>query len=321
LDPDPKSPHHLEDVPAIEPIHAAYQAKDEVPGSRWDAFPVWFCIAIGYLSFLVCRLILANLGISPLYAVVLLGAELIAVAAYLMHLRRGESPWGRARDGITSDATFRLRVIGEGASVNALVQQAEAVATTFSEPFVVRSLLALSMVPDDAPAQKKNGSPKVRERGSQPTSDLSNGQRAFGIFAAVLLAAAFYFVPRWVLRIDLSFGIFQTATAVIGAALLLTVVSPTYIRISPGTLDLLRFGWEPRTHLRFERFDLRRASILIDTRRAVIRICDESRASRRTLVIRTRLIAARPGTLELAVLNAARCTEPSPPLPESSLAG
>lgn len=321
LDPDPSNPMDPAGAPAIEPIHAAYQAHDEVLGSKWDALPIWFCIAIAYTSFLVCRLILASLGMSPMYAAVLLGVELIAVAAFFVHRRRGAAPWGRARDGMTSDAAFRLRVVGEGASVNSLVQQAQAVATTFSEPFIARSLLALSTAPDDVPARDKAIKSLPRGQGSQTISDLSNGQRALGIGAAISLAAAFYFVPRWVLHNDLPFGIFQTASAAIGAALLLSVVSPTYIRISPGTLDVLRFGWEPRSHLRFERFDLSRALILIDTRRGVIRIRDESRASRRTLIIRSRLIAARPGAIDLAVLSAARCTDPSPPLPESSLAG
>jgi len=89
---------------------------------------------------------------------------------------------------------------------------------------------------------------------------------------------------------------------------------PIYLRVSPGVLDILRFGPRVRGRARIERYDLRTASVVIHLRRGRARVTDASRPEAPSVLI---ALPWRGGdAVAAALLNAARTplATPQPPM-------
>jgi hypothetical protein len=91
---------------------------------------------------------------------------------------------------------------------------------------------------------------------------------------------------------------------------------PTYFRVVPGRLDVMRFGSLRGRPVSIERFDLHTAKLLVDMRRWVVFIDDEERQIELPIALmRDRRRFAH------AVLLAALSTYEPAPLPDDALLG
>lgn len=91
---------------------------------------------------------------------------------------------------------------------------------------------------------------------------------------------------------------------------------PTYFRVVPGRLDVMRFSNLHGRPIAIERFDLRQAKITVDLRRSIIFVDDGCRKADFTFMLmrgRTRFA--------YYVLLAALSTHKPPPLPDDALLG
>ena len=108
-----------------------------------------------------------------------------------------------------------------------------------------------------------------------------------------------------------------TILLAIGTALALAAcLRPSYVRIVPGRLELLRYGFLPSRACQVRGYDLRKARVLVDLRRCVVFIdeqetrCDFSFA-----------LVVRPHRLAYYVLRAATCASNAPSLPTETFLG
>lgn len=86
-----------------------------------------------------------------------------------------------------------------------------------------------------------------------------------GVGAAYLLTGSFFAGPLTSLSVWMAMG-----AAGVGAVALPEFCAPTYVRIVPGRLDVLRFSLFRLRPASLASFDLRRSRVLIDVRRAVV---------------------------------------------------
>lgn len=141
------------------------------------------------------------------------------------------------------------------------------------------------------------------------------------IYAAGILASLVLVLP---LRAALSVPIPGFLTAQIGAlAAMLSIATlrQTYLRISPGRLDVLRFTmWKP-TADSCRTFDLRSSQLVIDPRRRrlVLARPGETPSTTRPATTVSFLGALQPRRVAHALLRAAISTAPSPDLPSDRL--
>lgn len=119
-------------------------------------------------------------------------------------------------------------------------------------------------------------------------------------------------------------GLFKApGTGLAGSAVLLAILialwcgCPTYLRISPGRLDLIRSVIWSRTP-RITTLDLLTTQVQVDLKRDLITIIPAGEAQPRLL--ETRSILDHVG-LARAIFEAARARAPGPPLPDDALTG
>lgn len=323
--------HAPEPEPTPQPdgpelIHAAYSVRNELTGGwAWPAFFIWASIA--YCTFILVRLLTSSLGYDPRIA------EFAAASAVFMwgiarfrSWRSGSTgpAWARARDGLSSDPNHRLRLVGEGASINRIAAQIESIGDQFEEPLITRSVLGISVADDrvDRFGKARPGFTNLfSNTSSMVHADLSRAQKTAGIVAAIVSVIAIVTCTIHLFGVVQPFGPFMGFTGVTGGVVFLGALCPTYIRVAPGSLDILRFGWIGRGIPRFEHFDLRTCQVLVDSRTGMIRLWDESRPTRRGVFINGSMTIAGRLELSKAVLAAARSRIPTPALPDDALVG
>ena len=114
------------------------------------------------------------------------------------------------------------------------------------------------------------------------------------------------------------FGYFTVATAMVFGGGVAVFLWPTYLRIVPGRIDILRYRlWSRKPTV--ETIDLREAHVLVNLHRSIIYIqtSDHTRFWRAI-----GLGAVRHGKeVAHAILQAAISTAPTPPLPDDELIG
>lgn len=94
---------------------------------------------------------------------------------------------------------------------------------------------------------------------------------------------------------------------------------PTYVRIVPERLDVLRYSFLGRRAVETRSIDLRRAKVLVRApRHALVILPGDDRGE---WFCASGICGTREGEFEAAILNAARSDEPSPPLPDGELIG
>jgi hypothetical protein len=104
--------------------------------------------------------------------------------------------------------------------------------------------------------------------------------------------------------------------ALVAARLVVAWLWPTYFRVMPGRLDVMRFSTLRGRAISFERFDLRQARVLADLRRSVVFIDEgENRAEYAIGLMRGRTRFAH------ALFWAAMNTHEPPELPADRLLG
>lgn len=132
------------------------------------------------------------------------------------------------------------------------------------------------------------------------------------VYGAVLVAARLVLGGLY----EVAFYIMMTSLAG-PAALIAALMWPTYFRIVPGRLDVLAYGLLGHGKPQLASIDLRTSRLLVDTNRDMVIVEREGQEA----VSLT--FAGVPDRLGFArsVLEAARCTVPTPPLPEDELVG
>jgi hypothetical protein len=309
-----------------EPIHAAYMVQGELTGGwYWHKAFIWASLA--YCMYIIARLLLRALGVNPHFA------ELAAAACFIMwaisRVRRWRSrtagpSWARARNGLASDSSRRLRLVGEGATINTIAAHIESIGDQFNEPMITRSALAISVADDrvDSFGKARPGHTNLFSHATRMVhADLSRSQKIVGFAGAIGSIAAIVYSTIHLFGLVQPFGPFIGFTGVTGGIVLIGALCPTYIRVAPGSLDILRFGWIGRGIPRFEHFDLRTCQVLVDSRTGMIRLWDESRPTRRGVFINSALTGAGKHELSKSVLAAARSKLPTPRLPDDALIG
>jgi hypothetical protein len=325
--PDQSEPHEptvQDDGP--EPIHAAYTIRRELTGGWfWPAAFMWASLA--YCAYVLVRIFMGSLGLDPRIAEFAAAAGLVMWGIQRVRSWRSNPTapsWARARDGLSSDPSHRLRLVGEGASINRIAAQIETIGDRFTEPLITRTALGISVADDrvDSFGNARPGHVGLFSRTSGLVRpDLSAAQKATGIVGAIGSVVAVFQGTVHLFGVLQPFGPLIGFTGVTGGIVLLGLLCPTYIRVAPGSLDILRFGWIGRGIPRFEHFDLRTCQVLVDSRTGMIRLWDESRATRRGLFINGSMTGAGKLELAKAVLAAARSRIPTPSLPDDALVG
>lgn len=309
-----------------EPIHAAYTTRNELTGGWfWPAGFIWASMA--YCAYILVRLGMRSMGLAAPVA------EFAAAAGLVMwgiaHIRRTRSKgtvpaWARARDGLASDPSHRLRLVGEGAWINRVAAQIESIGDQFNEPLITRTALGICVADDrvDQFGKARPGHTGLFNRAAgMVRPDLSAAQKATGIVGAIVAVIAIFQITVHAFGFLQPFGPLIGFTGVTGGIVLLGVLCPTYIRVAPGSLDILRFGWIGHGIPRFEHFDLRTCRVLVDARTGMIRLWDETRPTRRGVFINGSMTGAGKMELSKAVLAAARSRIPTPSLPDDALVG
>ena len=130
------------------------------------------------------------------------------------------------------------------------------------------------------------------------------------------------FLARRGIKLNIGVGVFSGILGVAALNLFATAVArlrPTYYRVVPGRIDVLRFGLLRRQPLQVEHIDLRNAAqIVIEFDHAKIRISEGIASNERVLKLND---AAEPHRLAEAVVQAAISTYPAAPLPDDDLTG
>ncbi|MCX5689596.1 MAG: hypothetical protein NTV94_07410 [Planctomycetota bacterium] len=309
-----------------ESIHAAYMVRGELTGGWfWNTAFIWASAA--YCSYIIVRLLLRAMGVDPHFAELAAAVGLIMWAISRQRRWRAspDGPsWARARNGLASDPSQRLRLVGEGATINRIAAQIEAVGDRFSEPLITRCAIGISVADDrvDSLGKARPGYTNLLSRTTRMVHlDLSTAQKFVGIIGAIGSIAAILIGTTHLFGAVQPFGPFIGFTGVTGGIAILSALCPTYIRVAPGSLDVLRFGWIGRNIPRFEHFDLRTCQVLVDSRSGMIRIWDEARPTRRGIFINASLTGAGKQELSKAILAAARSKIPTPTLPDDALVG
>lgn len=219
---------------------------------------------------------------------------------------------------IVSDSSYRLRIIGHPSSTQAATSPFD---DEPFEPIILRSYFAITFVdePQGLPKITKFG--KFLEARSFKTR-FDHGQYAaiihtFCLLSAIAIVAIYHYTL---------FGDFYTITLLhpFGImclhVLIYSLIRPTYIRISPGALDVIYFPALWLKSHRIDRYNLQTSSIIIDLVNPMVLIHDPSRSDRKTIFITS--IGLLPRTnLPRNLFAAARSTHPTPPLPADALTG
>jgi hypothetical protein len=136
------------------------------------------------------------------------------------------------------------------------------------------------------------------------------------IVSALLFLIAYFVVVPAAAPVLADTGVVVLFGCVVAARLVVAWLWPTYFRVMPGRLEVMRFSTLAGRPISFERFDLRQASVLVDLRRSVVFVDEGDRRGEYAIALmrgRTRFAHA----LFWAAMN----THQPPDLPEDKLLG
>ncbi|MBS0195777.1 MAG: hypothetical protein JSR77_03375 [Planctomycetes bacterium] len=302
----------------LEPIHVAFKHNELIMAAAGPMVYMWAGLVM------VCILVLETIAMSirvptPIAVGLAVGIGLIAIAfAFIMIRRSLRRRWARSRDGLVSDASYRLRLVGDGEQTARLVED---LPDAPFEPVVFFSWCGISYTAPgiDRSGKKADGSAAPKNKLVLP--DMTNTRRWVTAIIGILSGFGFLVFQRLVLHSKESFGPlpFFAGFAIAGA--ISAWITPTYIRIAPGVLDVLRFGYLEKGTPRFERWDLRRGEVLADARGGLVRVWDDAREGSRGLMLKSGQLSCRSETLIKSIFRAARSRHETPPLPEDALVG
>ncbi len=253
----------------------------------------------------------------------LLPVAVVGLVVGLWYLwRKQAQPFRWSKNGSFSDPSARLRIIGEGARTEPVLA---AVVRDSFDPVIVRSLSGVTLAsflptPEQlAGAATSKPSERFNGWGLETRSSLALRAEA-GLFTAVIAAVIVGIHLRM-------FGTWSGISAphIIGAWGLASVVRallrPEYIRIAPGVIDVFRYPILGLGTPRFERFNLRAASVAVDLPTGATRIHDPSRGDHPVAYLSLRSMIGRPTVIAAALFSAAQSNTDTPPLPTDELLG
>lgn len=300
-----------------EPIHAALEIEDGLTfwsGSGW-VNPVSVLALSGTLSqpFI---LLLVRAGVPMWLAttvVVLVVVVVILFALTRWRRRRTVASWARNPDGYKSDPSFRLRLIGPGEQNLFILKQLES--DESFEPIIRRSWSDHQFRPLTPPASPGR---------DNSVSDISS---ALGVGLTVGVIAVTLGLLTLMKVYGLTFGTnkfpqFHEAFGAAGlAALLRGWLSPAYIRLSPGRLDILQWRFFNLGKPICRTYDLRRARIAVILPARTVRIEDPANTERPVVSFRWFSDQTDDRDWPTTILRAARTKYPTPVLPDDALIG
>ncbi|MFZ4573040.1 MAG: hypothetical protein ACOYN0_01505 [Phycisphaerales bacterium] len=288
-----------------------------------DQTPVWFGPNLaGPLSAMALTgvfaepavLMLRAIGL-PLWTAICITAATVAVAFYFVFrhwTRRAKvSEWARNPGGLISDPSYRLRLVGPGEQNLQILRDLE-VDEAF-EPLVRRSWGDHQFL---VPIPQK---PFVK---LAPSDFRGAGVVLFG--AVVVLTLAGITLLKY-LRLTFQTTYFPMYHEVLGAfgvaQLARGWISPTFLRLSPGRLDVMHWRFMNLGRPTCRSYDLRTARITVALPARTARIEDPNNATHPILVCRWRVDKVDGLDWPTLLLRAARTKYPTPALPDDSLIG
>ncbi len=302
----------------LEPIHVAFKHNEMIMAAAGPMVYMWAGLVMVFI--IVAETIAMSIRMpTPIAVGLAIGIGLIALGfTFVMIRRKLRRRWARSRDGLVSDTSFRLRLVGDGEHTARLVEDPP---DASFEPVVLFSWYGISYVSAGVDRNGKKADGSAAPKNKLVLSDMTNSRRGVVTIIGILAAIGFLVFQRKVLHSKESFGPlpFFAGFAIAGA--ISAWITPTYVRIAPGVLDVLRFGFLEKGMPRFERWDLRRAEILADARSGLVRVWDDSREGSRGLMLKSGQLSCKTETLIKQVFRAARTRHQTPPLPEDALVG
>jgi hypothetical protein len=237
------------------------------------------------------------------FAGLLLGGA-FALAGVVLHRTEAKHKAGRT----VPDEGARLRVAGgEAARARALGEPGA------FEPVVLRSYYGLEV-------ELKTPAPKGASQPEAETKTIG-GEWHWSTIVCFALALGgmlllYYFREGTVVRFQRDWERVLGAAAV--GLTLAALVRPVYVRIAPGVLDVFVYGPLGMGKPRVERYDLRRARVLVDAEADTVRVEVGERATARTIYLHGRLLRGGGPTGPWVLAGAASAAE-TPALPTDSL--
>lgn len=210
----------------------------------------------------------------------------------------------------------RLRAIAPSKKLRSAIDTREDVAF---EPVLWRSVGGTRFGlrdPQTGLAQGRKQQPRIAESPDPPYRrlDLSDvGVVLFSVAAVVVFTRVGTGAWRNCLRQEAMWG--MMALAVVLSAF----VRPVYVRIAPGVMDLFSYPPLGLGRPRCERFDLRRARVVVDEATSWLVVIDSDRAAFPVVFLHLRRMIGPP--LAAWALTGARTSVPTPPLPLDELSG
>ncbi|HYE61976.1 MAG TPA: hypothetical protein VD997_08255 [Phycisphaerales bacterium] len=299
--------------------------RPEVGVLGWRALVSWppggfadFVLMFGIVGFpIIFGRFLAGQSTSLFWAGVVIGAGGVIAGLVLgwrkLRRRMKETPYRGALVS-TDDARISLQSPDDAVERAALTM----VDDPF-EPVVVRTLVDPHFGELEADGKqeslpKHKGIPKVTQH--------SDRGRAWADLLCMLVAMAAVMVMQRVATGSWWKSVRTDAiwTAIAMAGVMAAFAKPTYVRISPGVLDVVLYPALGAGRPVIERYDLRTSRVVIDAKKGWIAVFDQARASRKAVYLRTRWAITRE-SVGAWVVRAARSKQPTPPLPMDDLIG
>lgn len=322
------SPAPMPEPPDPNEIHVALKP-GEKPYFWVNQFQVFMVIGLVGLGLNVAWLALWKLanfvnpsllaGINSKRAGLLVGLGIVVVAIVVfiaIVLRRNAKAAVPETIPRTTNLAFRLRMMGKEAHSTAIVNALTPDANF--EPVIIRLWFGHAR---ESVEVNKLGHPKFFDQGGVSA-------RIWWIAGAITVGGLV--LASWTTGWSLIKFDMWTMWAGMGlVTLIATWIKPSYLRIAPGQLDVMEFGPMGVGRVRCSTYDLRRVKIAINLPVGVARIEDCSEARMPTLHIRPAMIvnpsskwlAHGADHVWVALLDGARTSVPTPPLPEDELVG
>lgn len=289
VQPDPV-PSVMPAAPAVEPIDFAkrYHLQSRL-GKRSLNIKNYFVMGSLFVSAEVFTSFLTRLGIPWFLAFLLLPASMFFAYGCWYFVTRpvGEelAPWLNTPE--TPDSTVRVACCGKPQALTRLARKGRVENIAF-EPMVYRGVAALKL--------------RLLERW------------AWGV-VSVMCVVLLYMLAWWLSpRVANGYVVFVTAFAVGG--IVTTCIWPTYFRLVPGRIDVLRYNTLGRNVMEVVKHDLRTSAVLVDLNQRCVFLAKDG------ITTEIGFGAVRdPYEFAHAVLLAAVSTHTPAPLPDDALIG
>lgn len=311
MEPPPQQPAH----PAHNAVHAAMELDEKTP--VWPGANIFGPLGLLGLSGVVAEPIVFALrafGTPWWIAIGLVVAAFLAVLWWTLRnwqRRKQVSEWARNPGGYLSDPAYRLRLIGPGEQNLKVLADLE-IDEAF-EPLVLRSWS------DHRFVVHKPTQPYIT-----PAPDPDR------IFKIIVSALVIIGILGGVLALRINGLSFQKTPfpqyhEFIGAAAFAALVhgwlSPAFLRLSPGRLDVIQ--WRPFRpgNTTCHSYDLKRCRLIVVIGAHAARIEDPDDTTKPLLCVRWRFHTVDSHDWPTMLLRAARTKHETPPLPPDHLVG